>query len=61
MPHIRHMCCAVLCRRRLAVEVYDASAFCANMQQPLGDTVSRIHLLGACGWQVRGGWLGGLF
>eukprot|EP00775_Hariotina_reticulata_P014744 gene14744-14913_t len=37
--------------RRVAIEVFDASCFCGNQQQPLGETVMRIQLLGACGWQ----------
>eukprot|EP00878_Enallax_costatus_P024218 GHUV01025826.1.p1 GENE.GHUV01025826.1~~GHUV01025826.1.p1 ORF type:complete len:216 (+),score=63.77 GHUV01025826.1:270-917(+) len=37
--------------RRVAIEVFDASAFCINQQQPLGETVMRIQLLQACGWQ----------
>ena len=47
--------CLDLCLpdRRLAVEVYDEGHFCVNQQQPLGDTVLRIQLLAACGWQVR--------
>lgn len=40
--------------RRIAVEVFDAGCFCSNQQQPLGDSVMRIQLLNACGWQVRG-------
>jgi hypothetical protein len=40
--------------RRIAVEVFDASCFCINQQQPLGGSVMRIQLLNACGWQVRG-------
>jgi hypothetical protein len=45
--------------RRVAIEVFDASCFCGNQQQPLGETVMRIQLLGACGWQVRGALPGG--
>ena len=45
--------------RRIAVEVFDASCFCTNQQQPLGESVMRIQLLNACGWQVRGGVCGG--
>jgi len=36
------------------VEVFDSNCFCSNQQQPLGDSVMRIQLLNACGWQVRG-------
>eukprot|EP00879_Flechtneria_rotunda_P028454 GHRR01030568.1.p1 GENE.GHRR01030568.1~~GHRR01030568.1.p1 ORF type:complete len:107 (+),score=43.63 GHRR01030568.1:809-1129(+) len=37
--------------RRLAIEVFDASCFCVNQQQPLGETVMRIQQLQACGWK----------
>jgi hypothetical protein len=41
--------------RRIAVEVFDSGCFCSNQQQPLGESVMRIQLLNACGWQVRQG------
>ncbi|WIA40986.1 hypothetical protein OEZ86_004630 [Tetradesmus obliquus] len=37
--------------RRVAIEVFEAGCFCANQQQPLGETVMRIQLLQACQWQ----------
>lgn len=43
--------CVCPCRR-IAVEVFDASCFCTNQQQPLGESVMRIQLLNACGWQL---------
>lgn len=54
--------CALLCLscRRTAVEVFDSNCFCSNQQQPLGDSVMRIQLLNACGWQVRQSLVGGM-
>lgn len=64
-PDVSPPPCLLPSARRIAVEVFDVGCFCSNQQQPLGESVMRIQLLNACGWQVGvgvlygGAWLAG--